>query len=116
MQHGRKGRQLGRTAAPRKAMMRNLATSLVLYERIKTTKAKAKSLRGFIEPIITGSKKNTLLTRRMLLSTLMHKNAVKKALEVLGPRYEKRPGGYTRIIPLKRRVGDAAETVYIELV
>lgn len=116
MQHLRKGRQLGRLAAPRKALLRNLATSLVLYEKVKTTKAKAKELKTFFEPLLTSAKKNTLVNRRMLMANLTHKNAVDKMLEVLGPRFAQRPGGYTRIVPLAQRKGDAAEVVYIELV
>ncbi|OGY43681.1 MAG: 50S ribosomal protein L17 [Candidatus Buchananbacteria bacterium RIFCSPHIGHO2_01_FULL_39_14] len=116
MRHRKKGKILDRKKAPRKALLRSLATSLILYEKIKTTKAKAKTVRPLVERLITAAKKNDLNSRRKLLSVLYHKKAVAKALEVLGPRYQERAGGYTRIIKLGRRQGDNAEIAQIELV
>lgn len=96
--------------------MRDLATSLILYEKITTTEAKAKTLRPFVERLITTSKANTLQARRRLNAVLLHEKAVAKALEVVGPRYQSRAGGYTRIIHLKPRLGDGAKQAVIELV
>jgi large subunit ribosomal protein L17 len=116
MRHRNKGKILDRKKAPRKALMRSLATNLVLYEKIKTTEAKAKVLKPIIEKLITKGKTNTLKTRRELLQYLYLKNAVKKVLEDLGPRYKERKGGYTRIIKLNARAGDAARLAQIEFV
>lgn len=116
MQHRRKGKILGRTAGPKKALYRNLATSLVLYEKIKTTEAKAKSMRPIIDRLVTKGKKNDLATRRYLLKYLTTEGAVKKVLEVLSPKYATRPGGYTRITKIGQRRGDAAKVVQIEFV
>src|SRR3989338_2397875 len=116
MRHRVKGKILDRKAGPRKALLRNLATSLIIYEKIKTTKAKAKALRPIVEKLITVAKPNDLTARRKLLSVLFHPKAVKKSLEVLGPRYQARKGGYLRIINLGRRQGDGAEICQIEFV
>ena len=116
MRHRKKGKILGREKAPRKALLRNLATSIIIYEKVKTTKAKAKAVKPIVEKLVTTAKKNDLNARRKLLETLYHKKAVKKALEILGPRYKERKGGYTRIINLGRRQGDNAEIVQIEFV
>lgn len=116
MRHLNKGKILDRKKAPREAMLRNMATSLIIYEKIKTTKAKAKAVKPLAEKMITISKKNDLTSRRRLLETLYHKKAVSKALEVIGPRYKDRKGGYTRIINLGVRKGDGAEMVQLELV
>ena len=116
MQHRRKGKILGRTTGPKKALYRNLATSLVLYEKIKTTEAKAKSMRPIIDRLVTKGKKNDLAARRYLLKYLTTEGAVKKVLEVLSPKYSTRPGGYTRITKLGQRRGDAAKVVQIEFV
>lgn len=107
---------MDRKVGPRKALLRNLAVSLVLYEKIKTTKAKAKTLRPIVERLITKGKANTLAGRRALLKYLYKETAVKKIMEDLAPRYKDRKGGYTRIMNLGRRAGDAAEIVQIELV
>ena len=115
MRHHKAGKKLGRLTASRRALMRSLATSLIIYEKIKTTKAKAKVLRSKVEKLITLGEKNTVNNRRRLL-TVLPINAVKKVLEVLGPRYASRPGGYTRIIKIGPRQGDGAELVQIELV
>jgi large subunit ribosomal protein L17 len=116
MRHGDKINNLGRTASHRKALLKNLASELIKHKRITTTLAKAKSLRTFIEPLITKAKDNTTHQRRVVFSYLQNKEAV---TELFGPISEKvggRPGGYTRIIKLGIRVGDNAETAMIELV
>lgn len=97
-------------------MLRNLASSILLYEKVKTTKAKAQAVRPLVERMITASKAGDLNARRGLIKVLLQKNAVKKALEVLGVRYQNRPGGYTRTTKLGVRPGDGAEMVQIELV
>ena len=116
MRHRKKGKILDRKKASRKALLRSLATSLVLYEKIKTTEAKAKALKPIIEKLITKGKKNDLTSRRELHKYLYLANAVKKVLEDLSPRYKDRKGGYTRIIRLNSRQGDAAQMVQIEFV
>lgn len=116
MRHRKEGKKLDRGSAARKALYRDLATSIVLYEKIKTTEAKAKAIRPVVEHLITVAKKNDLAARRELLATLRHKNAIRKALEVLGPKYQTRKGGYTRIIRLMPRKGDGAAMAQIELV
>ncbi len=116
MRHRKEGKILGRKAAPRKALFKNLAVSLILYEKIKTTEAKAKVLRGVVEKMITRGRANTLAARRLLIKELGQENAVKKILEVLSPKYMDRQGGYTRIIKLGRRKGDRAPEVIIEFV
>ena len=97
-------------------MLRNLATSLILYEHCNTTLAKAKAVRPYVERLITKGKEKNLNTRRALLKELMIENAALKVLEELGPRYKERQGGYTRIIKLGKRQGDGAETAQIQLV
>ena len=116
MRHRKKGKTLDRKKAPREALLRSLATSIIIYEKVKTTKAKAKAVKPLVERLITAAKTNDLNARRKLLKVLYHKKAVSKALEVLGPRYKERPGGYTRIINLDTRKGDNAEMVQIEFV
>lgn len=116
MRHRSKTKILGREKAPRQALLRGLATSVIIYEKVKTTEAKAKAVKPVVEKLITTAKKNDLTARRKLLSVLYHKNAVNKALEVLGPRYQDRKGGYTRIVKLGKRQGDGAEMVQIEFV
>lgn len=116
MRHGKTTKVLGRTTAPKKALVRNLATSLVLYEKIETTETKAKVLRPYVERLITIGKKNTLQARRQLLAKLYLASAVKKVLEDLAPRYAERKGGYLRIVKLGFRKGDAAKVVKIEFV
>ncbi len=116
MRHQKKGKTLGRKKEPRKALLRSLATSLIVYEKIKTTKAKAKLLRPFVEKIITLSKKDILSNRRLALETLYTEGSVKKLFEVLGPKFKERKGGYTRIIKVNSRTGDNAEMAIIELV
>jgi large subunit ribosomal protein L17 len=116
MRHNRKGKSLGRTKDPRKALMRSLATSFVVYEKIKTTQAKAKALRPVVEKLITLGKNDTLHNRRLALKFLYTDGAVKKLFEVVGPKYKERRGGYTRIIKIAPRVNDGAEMAIIELV
>lgn len=116
MRHQKKGRTLGRKAEPRKALMRNLATSFIVYEKIKTTKAKAKELKPIVEKYITLAKKDTLHNRRQALKDLYLEAAVKKLFEVLGPKYKDRQGGYTRLVKLPARSGDGAEMAVLELV
>ncbi|MFA6215091.1 MAG: 50S ribosomal protein L17 [Patescibacteria group bacterium] len=116
MRHRKKGKILDRKKAPRTALLRGLATSIIIYEKIKTTKAKAKTVKPMVEKLITIAKVNNLTNRRKLTKVLYHKNAVKKALEVLGPRYQDRKGGYLRIINLGKRLGDGADIVQIEFV
>ena len=116
MRHHNKTKTLGRKKAPREALLRSLATSLVLYEKIKTTEAKAKVLRPYVEKMITLGKKNTLHARRQLLAKLYLESAVKKVLDELSPRFKERKGGYLRIVKLGFRQGDAAKIVRIEFV
>lgn len=116
MRHRKKGKILDRKIGPRKALIRNLAASFIIYEKVKTTKAKAKVLRSFVERLITKGKVNNLQARRELLRHLYLESAVRKILEELGPRYKDRAGGYTRIVKIGRRKGDGGEMVQIELV
>jgi large subunit ribosomal protein L17 len=116
MRHNKKGKTLGRTAAPRRALFRGLAISLVEHGRITTTLAKAKAMRPIVEKLISASRKNDLTTRRYLLTRLHSEVAVNKLLSVIGPRYMDRPGGYTRIMKVGPRPGDGAEEAVIELV
>jgi large subunit ribosomal protein L17 len=116
MRHQKKKVTLDRKTGPRTALLKGLAESLILYEKINTTKAKAKAVRSVVEKLITRAKVNTLHNRRELERHLITGNTVKKLLEELGPRYAERKGGYTRTIVLKNRVGDGAEEVLIELV
>ncbi len=116
MRHKVEKKILGRKKAPREAMFRNLAESLILYGSIKTTEAKAKALRGIVEPLVTTARKNTLTARRQVLKVLYTEKAVKKLMEEVGPKYKDRQGGYTRITKLGRRSSDAAATARIEFV
>jgi large subunit ribosomal protein L17 len=116
MRHKKKGKTLGRTAAPRKALFRSLVISFVEHGRIKTTISKAKAMRPIVEKLISMSRKNDLATRRLLLSRVHHGATVNKLLTVIGPRYMERPGGYTRIMKVGPRPGDGAEVAIIELV
>jgi large subunit ribosomal protein L17 len=116
MRHRKSGRQLNRTSPHRKALMRNMSASLVEHELICTTLPKAKELRRFIEPLITRAKEDSTPNRRILFSRLQSKAAIKKLFEILGPRYEQRPGGYLRILKNGFRTGDAAPMAIVELV
>ena len=116
MRHQKRKVTLDRKTGPRRALLAGLAESLILHEKMNTTKAKAKAVRSLVERMITKAKANDLHARRELMKQLHTKNAVNKLLEKLGPRYLERKGGYTRIVMLKNRVGDGAEEVLIELV
>ncbi|MBL8073196.1 MAG: 50S ribosomal protein L17 [Nitrospira sp.] len=116
MRHRKKGRQLGRQTKHRGALFRNLVTSLLDQERIETTEAKAKEIRGFTDRMITLGKEGTLPARRRALGFLRSKSVVSKLFDDVAARFKDRPGGYTRIIKTRRRIGDAAEMVAIELV
>lgn len=116
MRHKKKKITLDRKTAARRSLLANLAESLILYEQVKTTKAKAKATQSYVEKLITMAKANTLAARRNLLSILYTKNAVKKLMEVLCPRYKTRAGGYTRITLVGQRRGDAAEQAVIQLI
>lgn len=116
MRHRKKTVKLGRPSAQTNGLLRNLAASIVLYEKVNTTQTKAKAVRSVVERAITTGKKPTLVARRKLLSVFYTEHPVNKILEVLGPRYATRPGGYTRIVKLKNRQADGADMVRIELV
>jgi large subunit ribosomal protein L17 len=116
MRHRVAGRKLNRNSGHRKALYRNLMTGLFRYERIKTTEAKAKAIRGQAEKLITLAKRGDLHARRQVLRVISDKEVVDKLFHVLAPDFEERPGGYTRIIKLGPRQGDAAPMVLLELV
>lgn len=116
MRHKNKGKILDRQKAPREMMLRNLASSVLIFEKVKTTQAKAKVVKPMVERMITVAKKGDLTARRKLISTLPQKMAIKKAMDVLGVRYKDRKGGYSRIVKLGARQGDGAEMVQLELV
>lgn len=116
MRHRVKGKKLGRTAAHRKATLRALSTALIKHKRIKTTVAKAKALRTFVEPLITKAKKDTVHSRRLIAREIHDKAVVQELFNEVIPKIGDRPGGYTRIVRLGNRVGDAAEMAIIELV
>lgn len=116
MRHRKQKVTLGREKAPREALFRNLAESLILHGSIKTTEVKAKALRRIIEPLITMARKNTLASRRNIMKVLYTEKAVKKIMEEIGPKYKERNGGYTRITKLGRRTNDAAPIARIEFV
>jgi large subunit ribosomal protein L17 len=116
MRHGDKINNLGRTASHRNALLINLTCQLFEHKKIVTTLAKAKALRPFVEPLITKSKQNTTHQRRLVFSRLQDKVAVKELFDVISPKLASRPGGYTRVIKLGKRVGDNAELAIIELV
>ena len=116
MRHLKTGRKFGRTSAHRKALFRNMVTALIDRERIRTTLAKAKELRGKVEKTITLGKKGTLHARRYALKLVADKGSLKKIFGPLAERYANRPGGYTRVIKLGSRLGDDAPMAFIELV
>jgi len=116
MRHRKKGKILDRKKEPRELMLRNLASSILIYEKVKTTEAKAKAVKPLVEKLITEARRGDLTARRKLISAMPQKMAVKKAMEVLGNRYKDRLGGYTRIVKLGNREGDGAKIVQIELV
>ena len=116
MRHGKKINHLGRTSSHRKAMLSNMAASLIKHKRINTTLAKAKALRVYVEPLITKSKEDSTHNRRTVFAYLRDKEAVTELFRTVSPKVADRPGGYTRIIKMQNRMGDNAEMAYIELV
>jgi large subunit ribosomal protein L17 len=116
MRHRKKGRKLNRTASHRRATLRNMATSLFRHGRIRTTTAKAKELRPYAERLITLAKRGDLHARRLAAAKIQDRQVLGTLFDDLGPRYAERPGGYTRILKLGSRKGDAAEMSLIELV
>lgn len=116
MRHLRTINHLGRKSADRKAMMSNMASSLILHKRITTSAAKARALRSYVEPILTKSKEDSTNSRRVVFSYLENKSAVSELFREVAPKIANRPGGYTRILKLGNRLGDAADMCLIELV
>ncbi|HEY1710719.1 MAG TPA: 50S ribosomal protein L17 [Rhizomicrobium sp.] len=116
MRHRNQGRKLGKTASHRTAMFANMAAALIKHEQIRTTLPKAKELRPVVEKLVTLSRRNDLHARRLALSQLRDETQVKKLFEVLGPRYAKRPGGYTRVLKAGFRPGDNAAMAFIEFI
>ena len=116
MRHNKKFNHLGRTASHRAAMLANMAISLIMHKRITTTVAKAKELKKYVEPLITKSKEDTTNSRRVVFSYLQNKEAIKELFGPVAQKVGDRPGGYTRIIKLGFRQGDAAQICFIELV
>lgn len=116
MRHNKAVNHLGRKSGHRKALLANLATALIMHKRIETTVAKAKALKGYVEPLITKSKEDTTHSRRIVFSYLKDKNAVSELFRVVAPKIADRPGGYTRVLHVGFRKGDAAEMALIELV
>lgn len=116
MRHGKKVNHLGRTDSHRKAMLANMASSLILHKRISTTVAKAKALRIYVEPLITKAKEDNTHSRRVVFSYLQNKDSIKELFGDIANKVAERAGGYTRIIKLGNRLGDNAEMCFIELV
>lgn len=116
MRHRNGPRKLNRTTSHRLAMLRNMANSLIKHEAIKTTLPKAKELRAVVEPLITLGKKPSLANRRLAFNRTRDRDVVGKLFNELGPRYQARPGGYTRILKMGFRVGDNAPMAFVELV
>ncbi len=116
MRHNKKFNHLGRTASHREAMLANMAVSLIMHKRITTTLAKAKALKKYVEPLVTRSKEDTTNSRRVVFRYLQSKEAVTELFKTVAPAVADRPGGYTRIIKLGFRQGDAAPIAFIELV
>ena len=116
MRHNKSGRKLGRKTAHRKALMSNLASALITHKKIKTTAAKAKELRMFIEPLVTKAKKGDVHSRRLVLKKIRHKTIVRELFDNIGPVFSKREGGYTRITKLGFRDNDCAPISIIEFV
>ena len=116
MRHNKAINHLGRQSGHRKAMLANMASSLIMHKRINTTVAKAKALKSYVEPLITKSKEDTTHNRRVVFSYLKDKNAVTELFRTIAPKVADRPGGYTRVLHTGFRQGDAAEMALIELV
>ena len=116
MRHNKAINHLGRKSGHRKAMLANMATSLIMHKRIKTTVAKAKALKSYVEPLITKSKEDTTHSRRTVFSYLKNNEAIKELFGVIAPKIADRPGGYTRVLHTGFRLGDGADMALIELV
>ena len=116
MRHRKSGRKLNRNRPQRKALKKSLAISIIEHESVKTTLAKAKEIRGFLEPLVTLAKENTVANQRLAFARLQSKEAVAKLFDELGPRYKERPGGYLRVIKRGFRPGDNAPAAQIEFV
>ena len=116
MRHRKSGRKLNRNSPQRKALKKSLAISIIEHESVKTTLAKAKEIRGFLEPLVTLAKENTVANQRLAFARLQSKEAVAKLFDELGPRYKERPGGYLRGIKRGFRPGDKAPAAQIEFV
>jgi large subunit ribosomal protein L17 len=116
MRHQKAGRKFGRNSAQRRAMLRQLAISMILHERITTTEAKAKEMRPIVEKLVTIARQDTPAHRKLIMSKIDHDLATAKLFEVIAPRFESTPGGYTRIARLGTRRGDAAPLALIEFV
>jgi large subunit ribosomal protein L17 len=116
MRHNNKGRKLGRTASHRKATLEAISSALLKYKRIRTTVAKAKEARTFVEPLITKAKENSVHARRYIAKFIKDREVVKELFSEIVPKVGERPGGYTRVVKLGKRMGDAAELAILELV
>ncbi|MBA3336841.1 MAG: 50S ribosomal protein L17 [Chloroflexia bacterium] len=116
MRHQKTGRKFGRNPAQRKALLRQLAISVIMHERVTTTEAKAKEIRGVVERLVTIARQDSDFHRRLVMAKIANKAAMVKLFDVIAPRYESTPGGYTRISKLGPRRGDAAPMVLIEFV
>ena len=116
MRHNKAINHLGRKSGHRKALLANMATSLILHKRIETTVAKAKALQGYVEPLITKSKEDSTHSRRVVFSSLKNKEAVTELFRTVAPKIADRPGGYTRVLKTGFRQGDGADMALIELV
>jgi large subunit ribosomal protein L17 len=116
MRHNNKGRKLGRTASHRKATLEAISSALLKYKRIRTTVAKAKEARMFVEPLITKAKENSVHARRYVAKFIKDREVVKELFSEIIPKVGERPGGYTRVVKLGKRLGDAAELAILELV
>ena len=116
MRHRVRGRKLGRTASHRAALLSSLATSLLKHKRIRTTLAKAKEARSYVEALITKARRNDLHSRRLIMSVIHDKEVIKELFNEIVPKIGDRPGGYTRVVKLGNRMGDAASMAIIELV
>ena len=116
MRHRKSGRKLNRNSPQRRALKKSLAISIIEHESVKTTLAKAKEIRGFLEPLVTLAKVNTVANQRLAFARLQSKAAVAKLFDELGPRYKERPGGYLRVIKRGFRPGDKAPAAQIEFI
>lgn len=116
MRHQKKTIKLDRKSGPRKALLKNLAMSVIIYEKITTTEAKAKAVKPLVEKLVTLGKENNLTNYRKLLRSLPTEKAAKKVIEVLGPKYKERKGGYLRLVKVISRKGDGAKMVRVEFV